>query len=54
MRLANKYWSNNFNTKDSKDLNKKQYLLLKAISITKLLTIIALILHVLTLFISSI
>ncbi len=53
-RLISKYWANNFNTKDTHDLSKGQSFILKIISITRLLTIFALVLHVITLFIYSI
>ena len=51
--LANKYWANNFNTKNVSDLSKGQLLILRTISVTRNLTIFVLILHILASFINS-
>ena len=47
--LLNKYWLNNFDTSDIKGLSYQQSVLLKAISITRLLTIVLLVWHIFTL-----
>ena len=44
--LLNKYWLNNFDTSDIKGLTYQQSVLLKGISITRLLTIVLLVLHI--------
>lgn len=44
--LLNKYWLNNFDTSDIKGLSYQQSVLLKVISITRLLTIVLLVLHI--------
>ena len=44
--LLNKYWLNNFDTSDIKGLSYQQSVLLKVISITRLLTIVVLALHI--------
>ena len=44
--LLNKYWLNNFDTSDIKGLRYQQSVLLKVISITRLLTIVLLVLHI--------
>ena len=44
--LLNKYWLNNFDTSDIKGLTYQQSVLLKVISITRLLTIVLLVLHI--------
>ena len=52
-KLAEKYWINYFDTKDTEGLSKGQTFLLKTISLSKLLVITLLILHILTIIINS-